>query len=140
MFRKIAAAAIAVCALASTASANMLKVVDITNVAKTTDDNPAIVLKPNTVYDFKAGNVGVDYYITVTCPPAKTVNPKFEKAFLSYITTSNPAFSDYLYVQNAALDYIAMLYAYAGGDGYGSQLTLICVNGRGPTSAFNYYY
>lgn len=138
MFRKIAVAAVALCALASTASAAMMKVVDITNYAVQDDDGTApIILKPNTVYDFNTPDDDY-YYVTVQCPAPKNTNAKTQRAFNSYITVSNKVYDYALYVIDANTGYyLAELWGIDDW-GDGSSLTITCVNGR-ITCAYNYY-
>ena len=139
MFRKIAFAAVAVCALAASASATMMKVVDISNYAIQDDDGYStapITLKPNTVYDFNKDDDNY-YYVTVQCPGPKKTG-KVERAFNSYITASVGGDWSYaLYVRDADGTYLGELWGtYYEGDG--SQLTITCVNGR-ITANYNEY-
>jgi hypothetical protein len=136
MFRK--AFALAVAALcASAASTNYLKVVNLANHVSTTAPTVpytnVVTLKPRTVYDLQAANGSSDYLV-VQCPAAKAVktNGKMssEKAFVSYITISTGNGSSDLEVVDAKTGNILGVIWAQASEGYGSQLTVVCVNGR----------
>ncbi len=142
MFRKaFALAAAALCA--SAASANYLKVVNlashVTTTEPTTPYTKVVTLKPKTVYDLQAADNSEDWLV-VQCPAAKAVkaNAKLsgEKAFVSYITVSTGDGSSDLQVIDAKSGYILGNVWAPASPGYGSQLTIVCVNGRA-TVGFN---
>lgn len=140
MLRK-AFALVAAAMCASVASANYMRVVNLAPfVTATSPSAPftnVVTLKPNTVYDYQS-QPSVTNYVVVQCPPAKAVkNAKVgEKAFLAYVTISDGNASSDIYVYDAVSGYtLGNLYAVPE-EGYGSQLTLICVNGR-VTAAYN---
>ena len=144
MFRKtFALVAAALCA--SAASANYMKVVNLKApyLSATSPSTPytnVLTLKPNTVYDYQgAANGNIDQYLVVQCPPAKAVKgmKAAEKAFLAYITLSTGDDNVDLQVIDAKTGYdLAEMFAPAE-EGYGSALTIVCVNGR-ITNNYNY--
>lgn len=86
-----------------------------------------------------AANGNTDQYLVVQCPPAKAVKgmKAAEKAFSAYITLSTGDSSTELQVIDAKTGYdLAELWAPAE-EGYGSALTIVCVNGR-ITNNYNY--
>ena len=147
MFRKaFALAATALCA--SAASATNLRVTNLASHVSTTQPTTpytnVVTLKAQTVLDLQSAD-NTYSYLVVQCPAAKAVrakaNAKFsgEKAFLSYVTISTgDGDSELEVIDGKTGNVLGLLYAQAS-EGYGSQLTLICVNGRA-TAAFNYEY
>lgn len=91
------------------------------------------MLKPNTVYYYQApddSTGGID----VQCPPAK--QHKTEKAFMSYITISTGNDGSTFFVIDATSGFALGLLLSVPQEGFGSMLTITCVNGP-ITAAYN---
>ncbi len=144
MFRKaFALAAAALCA--SAASANYIKVVNLASLVSDSSMTPpyenVLTLQPKTVYDLHAED-GIHAYLAVQCPAAKDVrakaNAKFsgEKAFVTYFTVSADDDNSTLRLYDNKKGITLADLTASPEEGAGSQITLVCVNGR-LTAAFN---